>query len=511
MIGQEKPFNPKLFYGFNLESRVRQDHPLRKLKGILNLDFVRAAVKSRYGANGNVSVPPAVLLKMMLLLVMYNVRSERELMATIPERLDWLWFLGYDLDDCVPHHSVLSKARKRWGVDVFEALFARVVRMAVETGLVDGRKIFVDASLVEADASNDSVKSITDLQLAEVHARLVERLEEREKIYKGPYSEANKTRVSTTDGDATLARAKGESDLMYKVHRAVEGETEIITACTVTTGATNEAHELKDLIRKHEGTVGDAVEVVVADTKYGIIENYAELKQDGIATHLKNLAETRKDIGLFGKEDFQYDPERDAYLCPAGHFLRKQAYDADRKWVVYKASPKACRACPLRDRCTKNKGGRTVHRYLDEELIEAGRKDAQSPQAQLDYKTRQHLMERSFATAKRYGYKRARWRGLWRVTIQQLLIATMQNLMKILTHVFPKRISATAAIHVVHNCAWSLILCFWKALRRLVRPLSPEPKIFRPFSHASVCIFQTGFGQQTLETRNCRAFRLPFH
>jgi len=59
----------------------------------------------------------------MLLLILYNVRSERELMATIPMRLDWLWFLGYDLDDQIPNHSVLSKARIRWGIDAFKHFF----------------------------------------------------------------------------------------------------------------------------------------------------------------------------------------------------------------------------------------------------------------------------------------------------------------------------------------------------------------------------------------------------
>ena len=54
-------------------------------------------------------MPPPVILKMMLLLVLHNVRSEPELLATIAERLDWLWFLGFDLDDEVPNHSVLSK------------------------------------------------------------------------------------------------------------------------------------------------------------------------------------------------------------------------------------------------------------------------------------------------------------------------------------------------------------------------------------------------------------------
>lgn len=73
--------------------------------------------EDRYGINGNISVPPPVILKLMLLLILYNVRSERELMETLPERLDWLWFLRYDLDDEIPSHSILSKVRSRWGVE----------------------------------------------------------------------------------------------------------------------------------------------------------------------------------------------------------------------------------------------------------------------------------------------------------------------------------------------------------------------------------------------------------
>jgi transposase len=77
---------------------------------------------------------------MMLLLILYNVRSERELMATICERLDWLWFLGYDLDDEIPNHSVLSKARARWGVEAFKAFFEAIVWQCNQAGLIDGCK-----------------------------------------------------------------------------------------------------------------------------------------------------------------------------------------------------------------------------------------------------------------------------------------------------------------------------------------------------------------------------------
>ena len=112
MMGRQPNQQQKMFYDrINLDQRIRSDHVLRQIAQHLDFDFIYNEVQETYGANGNVSVPPPVILKMMLLLILYNVRSERELLATIPERLDWLWFLGFDLDDEVPNHSVLSKAR----------------------------------------------------------------------------------------------------------------------------------------------------------------------------------------------------------------------------------------------------------------------------------------------------------------------------------------------------------------------------------------------------------------
>src|SRR5947207_3241491 len=120
-------------------------------------DFVREEEARCYGRNGNESVPPKVILKVMFLLFFDDIKSERELMEVIGERLDYLWFLDYGLDEKVPDHSVLSKARVRWGRDVFESLFVRTVAQCVEGGLVDGSKLHVDASLIDANASKESV------------------------------------------------------------------------------------------------------------------------------------------------------------------------------------------------------------------------------------------------------------------------------------------------------------------------------------------------------------------
>jgi hypothetical protein len=66
-------------------------------------------------------------------------------MDTIPERLDWLWFLVPTLRMNLPNHSVLSKARARWRVADFKELFDRIVWQFRESGLIDGSRIFLIA------------------------------------------------------------------------------------------------------------------------------------------------------------------------------------------------------------------------------------------------------------------------------------------------------------------------------------------------------------------------------
>jgi transposase len=88
MMGTQDPQKQLWSYHINLDKRVRNDHPLRKLNQALKLDFVREEVAKFYGIKGNVSEDPVVIMKMMLLLFLDNVRGERELMRIIPERLD---------------------------------------------------------------------------------------------------------------------------------------------------------------------------------------------------------------------------------------------------------------------------------------------------------------------------------------------------------------------------------------------------------------------------------------
>lgn len=454
MMGIQDNPQSKLFYtNINLDQRVRANHPLRIIDQIIDFDFAYKEVESTYGSNGNVSVPPPVILKLMLLLMFYNVRSERELMGTLPERLDWLWFLGYDLDSEIPGHSVLSKAKKRWGVEVFKSFFERIVMQCVQAGLVDGSKIFIDSSLIDANASNNSVVDTQSLRHRLRHKNFREleaRLEEREESCdpSRSYKKTNKRYISSTDPDAAIVR-RGKPKLAYQVHRAVDGQHEIITATDATPGDVNEAHLLEALLKLHHDNTDQTARTVVADSKYGTIENFLACHDLGVAAHMPDLgkalgkgpAKTR----IFGEDRFRYDAAKDVYLCPAGQEMKRKSLHQNRHGIDYAAPKKVCATCELRDQCTRNKMGRTVKRHLRQEDLDRMRQACQSAKAKRDIKTRQHLMERSFARAKRYGFDRARWRGLWRMRIQEYLICAIQNIQVLIGGgSMPKRSQAMA-------------------------------------------------------------------
>ena len=382
-------------------------------------------------------IEPPVILKLMLLMVFYNVRSERELMATLPERLDWLWFIDFDLDDEIPGHSVLSKARSRWGTAAFQHFFERIVWQCVAAGLVDGSKIFMDSSLIQADASKNSIikmnalKSQLNPHYQELEARLAELPEES----KGK-GQLNRTHLSTTDPEASLvSQGKVRSQLSFKVHRAVDGRSEVITATTVTSGAVNEGHLLPELIEQHTENTASQVEVVVADSQYGTIKNYLACHDRGLKAHIPPFKDGHTRNGKFSEEAFTYDPEDDVYLCPAGQRLRRTRCDGNRESYQYQGPAKLCKACLLRDQCTGAKRGRTLWRHLRQEEVRLMRDRAQSFRSKQDLKTRQHLMERSFARSVPYGFKRARWRGLWKVRIQEYLTAAIQNIMVLVRYI----------------------------------------------------------------------------
>jgi len=451
MMGRQQEQKELFSYQIDLDKRVRADNPLRRVAAAIDFCFARAEVESTYGLNGNISVDPAVVLKMMFLLFFDNVRSERQLMEILPERLDYLWFLGYGINDAVPHHSVLSKARARWGSALFEKLFVRTVAACVSAGLVDGQKIHVDGSLIAAHASKKSiVEGPPELiaALREVYREQAVKLEEPLPEPVNP-SSAKPTRLSTTDPEAELTRRRnGPARLSYKQHRVVDNAQGVITAQQTTSGSAAEDRQLLGLIQEHEQNTSVMVETVVADSQYGTAENFLACADRGLNAHMADLKTKRSTPPsvYFMEDQFVYDGANDTYRCPAGQILRRYQRRTNKPAWEYKPPRSVCAQCALREQCTTSKTGRRIQRFERQEILDLMRAKAYSPAAKKDRRRRQHLMEGSFADAANcHGFKRSRWRRLWRQQIQNHLIAACQNIRILLRNRHLKPVAAVPA------------------------------------------------------------------
>ncbi len=450
MMGIRQAQKDLFSYNIDLDKRIRKDNPLRAIAERIDFTFVRQEVAEQYGYNGHVSEDPAVILKMMFLLFYDDVSSERELMRIIAERLDYMWFLGYRLDDEIPDHSVLSKARKRWGVDVFQRFFTQVVGQCVAAGLVDGKKLHVDASLIDANASKDSIIKGSPEWIAALK-RVYQATESKLADTTTPAKQVgvNDKMVSRTDPDAGLVRMGGhESRPRYHHHRAVDNAHGVITALGTTSGSIAENKQLMGLIAQHTANTGVPVTTVVADSKYGTAENFVKCQQQGIRTHLGDVLAKQTNNprrqGIFPDTAFQYDPRSNTYRCPAGQTLRPRRLHPLRRTWEFIADKGVCAACALRARCTRASYGRTIKRHEHQELLDRARQEAHSPEAYRDRCRRKHLVEGSFAdAANNHHFKRSRWRRLWRQQIQDFLIGTIQNIKILLWHT-ERRLRAVA-------------------------------------------------------------------
>jgi len=188
---------------------------------------------------------------------------------------------------------------------------------------------------------------------------------------------------------------------------------------------------------------------VVADAQYGTNENFANCRKRKIRSHMKDLRSIPgKDAakkGIFKQEEFKYDEETEAYICPAGERLTKTG-SIDRGFFIFKSDAKRCQQCRLLKQCMKSrKHVRVLKRHVDHVEIEQARLESHSGWAKRDRRRRKHLMEGSFAdAANRHGFKRARWRRLHNQKIQDWLIASCQNIRIFLSNPSLKRADSVA-------------------------------------------------------------------
>jgi len=331
------------------------------------------------------------------------------------------WFAGYRLHESLPDHSSLTRIRQRWGAECFKQIFQRTVKMCIEAGLISGELIHVDATLIRADVSWDSIvlqhieKTWSENQGSEGKATTLEKR-------------------STTDPEASLATSCRHQKVepCYKQHSAVDDCMGVVVSVITTTGAINESSVFLDQVEDVQTNLNRTPTCMTADAGYAYAKIYRGLEERGIVPVIPAKAELPPGPRI-PMARFKYDAKHQLVRCPRGQKLRRSTRDQDR-WY-YRTGLHQCRECPLKQQCLSPKVDRrtiVISDGYDALLRARRRKNRGDDEFRQTYARHRWRSEGLNAELKnRHGLHRATRRGLENMKIQSYLTASAVNLKRL--------------------------------------------------------------------------------
>ena len=423
---KKKLSNRNVIEFVSLEAMVPEDHLLRKIDAVIDFDAIYDIVKDLYCEdNGRPSVDPVVLFKIVLLQHIYGIPSLRRTLAEINLNMAYRWFLGYAINDAIPHFSTISyNFKHRFTPDTIEAIFRWVLNLAAEGGYLDTYAVFIDGTHIKANANmKKKAKKIVPKEAKRYTTQLQKEInEDREEHGKKPFDfddnppkEEKESTVSTTDPDSGVF-VKGEHKrcFAYEAHTACNKHG-FVLGVHVTAGNVHDSvafNPLYDTICEYF----PEHKLVVADSAYktpAICKLIIDSERILLAPYTRPKG--RKD-GLKQK-DFIYDEYYDAIICPAYKTLHYVTTNRDG-YREFRSRPYICRDCELLSQCTANaKCEKTVTRHLWTDYVEQTEEYRYTALHKKWYGRRKETIERVFADAKeKHAMRFTPYRGLAQVT-----------------------------------------------------------------------------------------------
>jgi transposase len=462
----------------SLDEWIEKEHPARILSELV--DRLEVSCLRVPKETGRPAYHPGMLLKVVLWGYAMGVRASRKIEEKLHSDIVFMWLAGMER----PNFRTICLFR-RANVGAIEDLFVQVVKVAREAGMgrlgvvaIDGMKMGAHAGYGSFKGEEEWRKEVKRLKervreiLAEAEAQdradderygsnkrgdelpvglrdakeRIRKIEEAMKRLKERGDEGVK--VSMTDEDARLMHRKCGVIPAYNVQAAVT-EDQIIVYAEVT----REPVDVNQLLPGLDGIeerCGEMPEKVVADAGYGGGENLRGLEERGVDGYIPETEERSigkkkvRDPGLYKKEAFAYDEEKDCYRCPAGEVLRrtkKQRIEtkySKREVIVYRAERGVCLKCVKKAECTKTEGelGRAVTRDGYERERGRMREKLKTVIGKEVYGRRKCIVEPVFGQIRVVeGFVQFLLRGLERVRVEWKWAAIVHNLLKIIRRV----------------------------------------------------------------------------
>lgn len=457
-----------------LYEHIPKKHFYERLNEVLDLSFVRELTLPLYRDGGRPSLDPVVFFKCMLVAFFENIAHDTVLEYRIADSLTLRRFLGYGLEERTPDESTLRKTRQRMPDEVFQAVFAAVLRLCDKHGLVKGRALGTDGTLVDANAAMDSLVH-KELGCTYEEFVLAMRRQDKADATKAEARAADRERKgkasnavweSPTDPDARIGKhADKHTHLSYAVHAEVDLETGVVVSCGADVATLSDQQACLGRVDEAVAALealGKQPQIVVADKGHHSGENLVGIEERNLAPLISSPRTQRGPEG-FRREDFTYNEKKDQWQCPVGAVLGR----VDRRNQVarvYRANAAVCRACPHFGKCTESKGGRQLSVSVHDEVIQANRERVHSEAAKPLMQIRRQRGEAPFNYFKNHGgLKRLSGHGLGFAEKRAKVAGMGWNLLLLIKRLLRKeKAAALGAVLPLLRVLWGLVELLWR-------------------------------------------------
>src|SRR5664280_454026 len=299
----DDPKQSAMFSYLTLAQRIPADHPARQIRVLVDRALVRmdGELEKLYSDTGRPSIAPERLLRATLLMILYSIRSERQLMEQMDYNLLFRWFVGLEMDDAVWDVTVFTKNRERLieGA-VSQRLLESVLVEARENNLLSEEHFTVDGTLIQAWAAARSFKEKSDPPKPGAGSG-----------YKGEVLLGDKVE-SKTDPDARLYK-KATADKAvpsYQGHALTENRNGLVVAAEVTRSATVAEREaalrmLDKTVTPREKRDPEQKITLGADTQYQDEKFVQDLRDREVAPHVSEYVKGNLEKNSLTEEERQ--------------------------------------------------------------------------------------------------------------------------------------------------------------------------------------------------------------
>jgi transposase len=507
MIGT-KSGDEEVFHYFHMHELIPDDYILKRIDRLVDFSFVHEWAQPYYSDRGRPSVDPEVMARMLLIGYLFGIRSERQLCQEVSMHLGYRWFAGLNMNDNVPDHSTFSKNRhgRFKGGALWEHIFDEVVLRCIAAGLVCGKRLSADGSLVEANASMESLspivvettpkdylsrlemeppadgetKAVSAVSPAPAKEEIPQtQLPAEEETPKtqpaaapaadGEAKISNDTHRSLTDADARIAKkGKTPAKLCHQVAYVMDNKSRVILDVSV--GAPGARSEMDHALTGLDRAIWRyrlPVEALGADGNYAAGGFLANVYDRGVTPYVP-MRDMRgqNDKGIYPLGRFFYDEEFDRFLCPRGCHLKFTRIHKHQR--VYRASQKNCNQCPVKAECTRD-ASRTLRVHVQNDALEKAKKQMTTREYRIAMKYRKSI-EALFGEAKeQMGMRRMKFRGRGTISEQAFLTAAAQNIKRLIRFLEQRTPRPATSTRVAAKTAEK---AFFAAIRRHRAPMS---------------------------------------